>query len=270
MSLKKIDYANNLVKKWKNKLSCPYCGNGFELVNSSLMCSLGHQFDISKQGVLVLLKTNLKEDKLYSRDLFMSRRRIMLAGLYRSVYPHFENYMNDSDFVLDMGSGEATHDMFLSARKSIHIMGVDLAKEGVRLASDFLQEGVLSVVADLSHLPISDGSINVILNILSPSNEAEMHRILKSDGLVLKVVPRENYLIELRKSVGLGVYEALEPDFKHFTCVERIPIKDTFQLNADLFHDLVNMTPLSNHKGVDGFFDEVTIDLELWVLRKND
>ena len=39
---------------------------------------------------------------------------------------------------------------------------------------------------------------DVILNILSPANYAEFTRLLKPDGLFVKVVPENDYLKELR------------------------------------------------------------------------
>ena len=269
MSLRKIDYSQKLILDWIDKLKCPHCDEALNLSNKSLVCSRNHQFDASKQGVYVLLKSSLKDDKLYNRELFESRRRIMEAGMYQSVYPHLLQYINEGSFVLDMGSGEATHDKMLRSFKDFHILGIDLAKEGVKLSSDFFVDGVLSIVSDLSRLPIQSESIDVILNILSPSNELEMTRVLKDDGLVLKIVPKEDYLIELRESLGMEKYSPLEPNFKLFSCVERISIKDVFELWDDLFFDLLNMTPLTHHQEDTDKLSQITLDLEVWVLKKN-
>ena len=35
-------------------------------------------------------------------------------------------------------------------------------------------------------MPLENKSVDVILNILSPSNEKEMNRILKQDGIIIK------------------------------------------------------------------------------------
>lgn len=47
--------------------------------------------------------------------------------------------------------------------------------------------------------PFGDQSFHIILNILSPSNYKEFKRLLVQDGLVIKVVPRPDYLKELRE-----------------------------------------------------------------------
>lgn len=57
-------------------------------------------------------------------------------------------------------------------------------------------------VADLANLPIADQSVAVIMNILSPANYQEFKRVLVDDGLIIKVVPRSDYLAELREAIG--------------------------------------------------------------------
>lgn len=46
-------------------------------------------------------------------------------------------------------------------------------------------------MADLNNIPLKDESIDIILNILSPSNESEMSRLLKKDGIIIKVTPKK-------------------------------------------------------------------------------
>ena len=55
-------------------------------------------------------------------------------------------------------------------------------------------------VADLTNLPFEDQQFNTILNIFSPSHYQEFQRVLADDGEILKIVPQENYLKELRQA----------------------------------------------------------------------
>lgn len=269
-ALKKKDYAYQLMTYWAPFLKCPHCDEGLFLDELSLVCPSGHRFDGSKQGVFVLLKqANLKVDKVYDDQLFKARRSIMEQGMYASVYPVLSNFLKHEDRVVDMGSGEGCHDAMLKKHNpEIQILGLDLAKDGVRSASDFLSQGVLSIVADLVHVPLKDKSVDVVLNLLSPSNELEMSRILKDEGTVLKLVPKKDYLRELRVALKMAEYEPNEPDFIMFECVERIAIQDDFPLTASLFEDLVHMTPLAKHQETLASFESIHLDLELWVLKK--
>ncbi len=52
----------------------------------------------------------------------------------------------------------------------------------------------------MTNLPFADQTFNAVLNIFSPSHYQEFQRVLSEDGEVLKVVPQENYLKELRQA----------------------------------------------------------------------
>lgn len=264
MSLKKIDYALKNLKDWEEKLRCPLCQNEVESFGNSLVCLKDHQFDLSKQGSLVLQK-DLKEEKLYTRELFLARRKLMQAGFFNPVNKVLNSFIEENDYLVDMGSGEGTHDSYL---KSKHILGIDLAKEGIKLATDFNHQGLLNIVADLSRMPLKDESVDCVLNILSPSNEAEMNRVLKNNGTVIKVLPRKNYLKELRMAAGLELYKELEVDFKILKVEERIPLSYNFQLDEELSDALIAMTPLSKHKVIDTYLESISVDLEVLILRK--
>ena len=54
-------------------------------------------------------------------------------------------------------------------------------------------------VGDLTHLPIQSKSIEVILDIFSPANYAEFERVLKAEGVIIKVVPTSSHLKEIRQ-----------------------------------------------------------------------
>src|SRR5690625_6690305 len=60
-------------------------------------------------------------------------------------------------------------------------------------------ENHMWLVADLAQPPLQDGVCDIMLNILSPSNYEEFNRLLTKDGLIIKVVPRSDYLKELRQ-----------------------------------------------------------------------
>lgn len=53
-------------------------------------------------------------------------------------------------------------------------------------------------MADLTNLPFANEGLDTILNIFSPSHYQEFRRVLKADGTVIKIIPEENYLKELR------------------------------------------------------------------------
>ena len=76
-------------------------------------------------------------------------------------------------------------------------MGIDISKEGITMASK-AYFGIIWCVADLTNFPLMNEQFDVIINILSPSNYEEFARVLKDDGILIKVVPGNSYLKELR------------------------------------------------------------------------
>lgn len=75
------------------------------------------------------------------------------------------------------------------------------------MATDYLKTGNIYFVADINNIPLSNNSIDIILNFLSPYNTLEVNRVLKDNGYIIKIVPGNDYLKELRKAYTMNDYE---------------------------------------------------------------
>lgn len=109
-----------------------------------------------------------------------------------------------------MGCGDGTHDnkiYSLLKNKQSFLLGIDIANEGIICSSDYVGNNFIPIIADLNDMPFVDNKVDIILNILSPSNEKEMKRILKDNGIIIKVTPKKDYLIELRNALNIKDYE---------------------------------------------------------------
>ena len=53
----------------------------------------------------------------------------------------------------------------------------------------------------LSNLTFENGKFDIIIDILSPSNYSEFTRVLNKGGVVIKVIPDEHYLKEIRSKI---------------------------------------------------------------------
>src|SRR5699024_10863755 len=106
--------------------------------------------------------------------------------------------------IVDMGAGEGSHLYHISNKlqsnfdKTVVGIGLDISKEGILEAAKNYENNIW-IVADLAKTPMIDRTVDVMLNILSPSNYEEFNRLLKDDGIMIKIVPREGYLKELRQ-----------------------------------------------------------------------
>src|SRR5699024_11319603 len=108
--------------------------------------------------------------------------------------------------------------------RSITGIGLDIAKEGIIMASKNYHNPIW-LDGDLVNIPLTDHSSHVVMNILSPDNYMEFKRVLAPEGIIVKIVPRPNYLKELRDLIFTNI------DKKAYTNGETISLfKQNFQL----------------------------------------
>lgn len=254
MPISKKTMNINALTKQMNLLQCPICTMPVTLEqHAQLVCRENHSFDLSKQGY-VNLAPQAHVTK-YDRTLFEARKVMMTSGFFQPVIDRLVELMasfsSDSPTVLDAGSGEGSHlaALISALGQGASGVGIDLAKEGV-LAAAKDYPGNSWIVADLANCPFKDDAFDVILNILSPANYKEFTRLLKEDGVLLKIVPEKAYLKQLRTIF----YEDAEKEKEgnavdsvaaHFKQVKTERITYDFPLDANLLQCLIRMTPLT-------------------------
>jgi len=210
--MRKIDIAKQLLTQHPDLFQCPLCKGPLQPnATYSLVCPNRHTFDLSKNGSVHLLAHAAKPSK-YSEPMFEARQALCKSGFFDELIAHvaeigrhhLRTSATEEMRVLDAGCGEGFHLAKLAdlwgGRQHRHLLGVgiDIAKAGIRIAAREYP-GLLWCVADLSRAPFRDNRFHLILNIFSPTNYAEMTRLLDDNGLLVKVVPGADYLIELRQ-----------------------------------------------------------------------
>ncbi|MFB9328337.1 putative RNA methyltransferase [Paenibacillus aurantiacus] len=244
---------------------CPICSNPVKVVDlKSLICSNHHCFDISKQGYVNLLSHPLRTK--YDRKLFESRAIISQNGVFDPLIARICKIMVDElgptstmecIKILDAGCGEGSHLPDIQQRiheQSQHNLlglGMDISKDGIRIASRRSSRAIWCV-ADLAQCPFKDNQFDFILNILSPSNYSEFHRMLADDGMVIKVIPERKYLQELRgmfyRPTDKMVYSnehTVELFSRKFKVVDIQRVQYSVTIDQKYMGQLVHMTPLS-------------------------
>lgn len=277
--LKKIDLSKQIILS-KEIFRCPICHTHIKLDANSLKCENNHTFDIKGNGSVFLYNTsNMKDNKIYDKDLFVNRRSFINGHFYDELHNIISTIINDKYkndvMVIDLGSGEGTHDNLIKNKlvSNANIIGFDLSKAGIDLGTDYLNNNILSIVGNLNDLPIEDKSIDVILNILSPSNEKEMKRVLKDDGIIIKVVPTINYLVELRNNFQIDEYKnelIINSNItNNFDVIDKITYTKTLSLNDDNYNNLIKMTPMLKKIDKDSAqkIDNITISLNIYIMK---
>jgi len=245
-----IDYTSNQL----HLIQCPICQSSFSIEHhQSIVCANGHTFDFAKQGYINFLTHPSKSN--YDKSLFKARHHIINeSGLYSSVHENIllgiKKYTNEDHplSIADLGCGEGSHLRHITAGLEgiTTNVGIDIAKEGI-IAATKNEMDALWFVADLAKIPIQKNSIDVLLNILSPANYEEFRRIAKKDALCIKLVPRKNYLRELRDFIQKPLEETNAPKalFKNqVDFQETISVQYTKHLHSEELFALCQMTPL--------------------------
>ena len=235
--------------------SCPFCQQALFLSENSLKCKNKHSFDLAKFGY-VNLAPQVKQSKDYDKSNFQNRQLILEAGFYQPILKkllEILSSLSQHDNLLDIGCGEGYYARNLQAQlPAKHIYAFDLSKESIQLAAK--SDHSLTVnwfVGDLAHIPIQDASMNVILDIFSPANYQEFQRVLRKNGLLIKVIPSSQHLQEIRSIVAEQLtntnysnHKIIEHFEEAFTITNSYDVATTFSLRENEKAALLHMTPL--------------------------
>ena len=235
--------------------SCPFCQQALFLSENSLKCKNKHSFDLAKFGY-VNLAPQVKQSKDYDKSNFQNRQLILEAGFYQPILKKLLEILSSlpqHGNLLDIGCGEGYYARNLQAQlPDKHIYAFDLSKESIQLAAK--SDHSLTVnwfVGDLAHIPIQDTSMDMILDIFSPANYQEFQRVLRKNGLLIKVIPSSQHLQEIRSIVAEQLtntnysnQKIIEHFKKSFTIADSYDVVSTFSLKENEKMALLKMTPL--------------------------
>lgn len=281
--LSKRERCVQFVEQHVDNFICPSCHKKVELQErKSLVCSNGHRFDLAKKGYIHLL--NQSSQTKYDNELFIARRNVMGGHFFEPVIEkmaEITNQFQGSKTIVDAGCGEGSHLHKLQAKLSGEVIGfgLDIAKEGIQQATS-LDSHTAWIVADLANCPLADESVDFIYNILSPSNYSEFQRLLKKDGLLLKVIPNREYLYQIRELFYKNEKEYDNEQTKQlfddkFSIIQSERIKYDVKMEQPLLNDLIRMTPLSwsaseeQLKKVQDITEQtITVDVTILIGRK--
>ena len=260
--------------------ACPICQENLTLVETSLKCSNRHSFDLAKFGY-VNLAPQIKQSSNYDKENFQNRQQILEAGFYQAILEGISDLLitnPSAKTVLDIGCGEGFYSRKLQESHSDKTFyALDISKDSVQIAAKSEPNWAVNwFVGDLARLPIKDASMDILLDIFSPANYGEFRRVLSKDGILIKVIPTENHLKEIRQMVQdlLTKKDYSNQDIKehfqeHFSIQSRQTASLTKPISAEQRQALLAMTPLLfhvDHTKIDwSQLTEITIEAEILV-----
>lgn len=231
------------------KLLCPNCKNILTENDHVYRCSMGHSFDISKEGYVNLIISNAKKTKNPGDNKLMTtaRRDFLSRGYYERLSDEINKivYAEKAINVLDIGASEGYYTYRLDKHLVYphKIIGIDISKDSIKLASK-KQDDCLYIVASTRALPIEDASVDIIINNFAPADESEFLRVLKSGGKIIKITPAPQHLIGLKQKLFENVIiKDNSKKFENFSIIKDYTLEYDITVNKDDIMNLFRMTP---------------------------
>ena len=235
-------------------LTCPVCAQPLVRVEHSYLCPNRHTFDIARSGYVNLYRSNSSGHHGDDKKMILARTAFLNRGYYDAladaVAARAAELCPEGGVVLDAGCGEGKYTVSVwnalqSAGKSADVVGADISKAAAEALAK-RSKGILSLVASTADLPLRDQSADVVLNLFSPFFGEEFLRVLKPDGYLLRVVPLEDHLWELKKAIYDRPYKNEVPSYEEagFRILEKRELRSRIHIEGnDDIQALFCMTP---------------------------
>lgn len=230
---------------------CPVCKNELSLNGKAYICPNRHSFDVSKDGYVNLLMSQKSSQKRHGDDKFMvrCRRDFLEKGFYEKlcngICDAVKNSVPEKAVIADIGCGEGYYTAEVAHIGDYKVCGIDISKNALKYASKTLRSAEFAVASAFS-LPLADKKADCILSVFAPSCYEEFYRILKDDGVLVKAVPLEDHLWELKCALYDKPYKN-KPELRNeelfkLRSVNEIKYEISLGCNEDIMN-LFGMTP---------------------------
>lgn len=269
---------------------CPNCAERLLDKVSSWCCENNHTFDKAKQGYTNLLLANQKNslEPGDSADMINARRDFLSAGYYQPLAEiladitrlHLTKKAGDGSaiHVLDLGCGDGyylkhiqgkhLHDKqsqpdVISPRTAYH--GIDISKIAVKKSAQSQPNHYFAVASNYA-IPVMDKCVDVALCVFAPVALNDVVRVLKKDGVFIRVYPAPRHLYELKTALYEQATLHEEPKKnEHFHLVSQQQCTYTTTIHGvQDIQNLLAMTPLNwrgNPEAKQGLIDAAELVL---------
>jgi 23S rRNA (guanine745-N1)-methyltransferase len=188
--------------------------------------------------------------------MVQARRSFLERGFYQPLADTLNmlvsTYLREQALpinVLDAGCGEGYYLGHLQQQNQICLLGLDVAKDAIRMAAKRYPAATFVVANLKERLVIADESIHVLLNIFAPRNAAEFARVMMRAGRLIVVIPGAEHMAQLRSTLPLLQIEenkqqhVVEQFAPYFTLLDAVPVSYELALQGEEVQQLVMMTP---------------------------
>ena len=268
-------------------LRCPVCHGPLRVVERSLVCEQRHTYDVARHGHVTLARATPAAGD--DAEMVAARVTVFDAGHSAPLTSALAHAAREwsargggggapaSPMVLDLGAGTGHHLAgVLDALPGALGIALDTSRPALRHAAR-AHADIAAVIADVwQPLPVADAAFDLVLDVFSPRNGAEMARVLKPGGVALVVIPTAEHLAELADLHGVQVdpekVERLERTVgAHLELESRTPVRWTMDLTAEAVAAVLKMSPAGAHRRGDEQPSAATVtgSVELWRFRRS-
>ncbi|MBR5139490.1 MAG: methyltransferase domain-containing protein [Clostridia bacterium] len=234
---------------------CPKCKTKFTISpDGRAICENGHSFDRAKEGYYNLLFKNNGGTHGDNREMVLARRAFLESGAYeplaQKILDRVSGFAKSGDNILDGGCGEGYYtDLIERGLKVLgidaHVSGFDISRDAVRYASK-KNRALSLVVASSYDMPLSDGSVDLFINVFSPLALSETARVVRPGGRFIMAIPNRRHLFGLKSVLYERPYENTVEDsaLEGFTLIAEDKVSYELTLDTkDAIRSLFMMTP---------------------------
>ena len=238
---------------------CPICKDTLTRENKSYYCKNRHCYDIAKEGYVNLLPVQKKNSLSPgdNKEMITARHNYLNEGAYDTLVEEIAKQISsaiDSNniAILDAGCGEGYYlekiKYYMTRAnkdKDITLYGVDISKDAVKIGAKSYKD-ILFSVGSVFDMPYKENAFDVVLNVFAPFDNKEVVRVLKNQGVLIKVVPSKTHLHEFRKIIYETVTEHEEKgiDTTNFDLVSKVNVKYNKHFDKnETISSLYKMTP---------------------------
>ena len=229
---------------------CPICGEELNQADRQYVCPNNHSFDVARQGYVNLLTVQQKHSLAPgdTREQVLARREFLEAGYYAPIANTLVEAAKELGItgeILDIGCGEGYYSAQLADALGANLTGLDISKEAVRCAAA-KYKGKQWICATAAHIPVQDGSADLVTSLFALTLPEEFRRVLKEGGYYFQVLAAQDHLLGL-KSI---IYDQLNfkekdtvPQLPGFSLVKSVPVRFSFAVEGKQVQNLFSMTP---------------------------
>lgn len=232
---------------------CPKCMGKLNISGGSAVCGAGHSYDRSKHGYFNLLLSSSGGTHGDNALMVEARRAFLDGGYYEPLALALTKAailsLKEGAVLLDAGCGEGYYTEYVARKFAEHphtrVVAFDISKDAAKRCARRIPSAEVAVASSY-HMPLSDSTVDVIINTFSPLAIDEVRRVLRVGGRFIMAIPGEEHLFGLKSAIYDTPYKNKVENtvIEGFSLLSEQELKYTINLNTgEDIRALFMMTP---------------------------